>query len=148
MRAGFAHSRVNMDNSAFKKPSPSADGPPVRRSESSYPNDRRGSPRVAIEAEIGLHSETNFYQGFTEDLSDGGLFIATYDVLPVDAKLTVKFSLPDGHQIIANGRVVWVRDLQEGTGPGMGIEFEGLRPDDHAAILHFIELRPALFYSG
>lgn len=133
-------------NDSTDKPAALTANPPERRSRPSFAGDRRSSPRVAIEAEIGLNSETNFYLGFTEDLSDGGLFIATYDVLQVGAKLTVRFQLPEGQEVVANGRVVWVRDAHEDVAPGMGIQFESLRPDDRAAILSFIELRPALFY--
>jgi len=112
--------------------------------------ERRGAERVAVEAVIGFQSETNFFTGFSGDLSDGGLFIATWDVLPVDAELELSFILPDGRQINAAARVSWVRDpprtSDETHQPGMGVVFEGLSESDRQAVMEFIRLRAPLFH--
>ncbi len=114
----------------------------------SWSGDRRSSPRIAIEAELGFESETNFFNGFSEDLSDGGLFIATYNLLPIGCEITVKFGLPEGREITADARVVWVREPHGDVTPGMGVQFVDLGGDDHAAILRFIEERPPVFYDA
>ncbi len=119
-----------------------------RASRPSWTGDRRSSPRISIEAELGFHSETNFFTGFTKDLSDGGLFIATYKTLPIGRTLSVTFGLPEGREITAVGRVVWVREAEGDLPKGMGVRFLDLSDEDHAAILRFIEERPPVFYDS
>ena len=41
------------------------------------PDLRRTSPRFDVELEVSLASESNFYVGLTENISAGGLFVAT-----------------------------------------------------------------------
>ncbi len=111
--------------------------------------ERRTAPRTEIEADIGFQSETNFFMGFTEDISTGGLFIATYDIRPLGTSLCVNFTLPNGHLVSGVGIVRWLREYNEttpDTPPGMGIQFEGLPESDKEAIHSFIEERPAIFY--
>lgn len=124
------------------------DPAPGRVSRPSFADDRRSSPRIAIEAELGFQSETNFFNGFSEDLSDGGLFIATYNVLPIGREITVKFGLPEGREITADALVVWVREPHGDVSPGMGVRFLDLDDEDHAAILRFIGERPPVFYDA
>ncbi len=112
--------------------------------------ERRTAPRVAVETDIGFHSETNFYTGFSGDLSDGGLFVATYDLLPVGTELTVSFVLPEGHQVTARGHVSWLREALDHDGdlhPGMGVAFDDLSMPDHDAVMRFLRRRAPLFYS-
>ena len=114
-----------------------------------YIKERRVAPRIAIEAEVGFQSESNFFMGFSEDVSTGGLFIATYDTRPIGDVLNLNFTLPDGHLISVDGVVRWVREYNETTPetpPGMGIQFERLAPEDKETIEMFIEERPAMFY--
>jgi len=39
---------------------------------------RRAHVRHDVELEVSLESESNFYMGLTENLSEGGLFIAIH----------------------------------------------------------------------
>lgn len=119
-----------------------------RVSRPSWTGERRSSPRIAIDAELGFESDTNFFTGFAEDLSDGGLFIATYKLLPIGRELTVTFGLPEGREITADARVVWVREAHGDVAPGIGVRFRQLAEDDLEAILRFIEERPPVFYDA
>ena len=114
--------------------------------------ERRTTQRTSIEAEVGLHSETNFYTGFSEDISTGGIFIATYNLKAIGARLQVSFSLPGGDRVIdAYGVVRWVREFNEtepDVTPGMGVQFETLSQEDHDAIHEFVEERPTMFYTA
>ncbi len=122
-----------------------ADGRPSR---TSWSDDRRSSPRIEVEAELGFQSETNFFTGFSEDLSDGGLFIATWDTQAIGTELTVTFGLPEGREIKAHAKVMWVREPHGDITPGMGVRFHDLDDEDHKAILRFIEERPPVFYDA
>ena len=109
--------------------------------------EQRASARARIEASVDLHTDTNFFAGLSEDLSDGGLFIATYALLAVGTAVTVSFTLPNERRVNANARVAWLRETRDGSvTPGMGIRFESLAPEDAEAIHEFAAERPPLFY--
>ena len=111
--------------------------------------ERRHAIRTPVDAEVGFQSDTNFFMGFSEDISTGGLFIATFDTRPMGSVMNLNFTLPGGHLISVEGVVRWVReynDTSPDVSPGMGIQFESLRREDQTAIEHFIAERPAMFY--
>lgn len=111
--------------------------------------ERRNSQRIDVEAEVGFQSDTNFFMGFSEDISAGGLFISTFDTRPLGEVMNLNFTLPGGYLISVDGVVRWVREYNETapeTSPGMGVQFENLRQEDKAAIEEFINKRPAMFY--
>lgn len=123
--------------------------PLARRMDEPPPRERRSRERVRIEADIGFQSETNFFTGFSGDLSDGGLFVATYDLLPIGTELTVSFVLPEGHQVTARGHVSWIREPiahDSELHPGMGVAFDEVSEEDRAAILRFTRRRAPLFH--
>jgi len=110
---------------------------------------RRSARRAAIEADIGFQSDTNFFTGFSEDISTGGIFVATFDIRPLGSEMQVSFTLPDGYLVCAQGIVRWAREYNDttpGVEPGMGVQFKDLSADDEAAINGFIEQREPIFY--
>ncbi len=122
---------------------------PKHRRPSAFAIERRSGPRIPVEAEVGFQSDTNFFMGFSEDISLGGLFVATFDTKPLGSALNVNLSLPSGYLISAEGVVRWIRAYHEASpdiSPGMGIQFETLSSRDREAIERFIRQRPALFY--
>ncbi len=131
---------------------PDADEGLVERSSGSPVNDgdRRHTERVSLQADIGLHSATQFFTGLSGDVSRGGLFVATWAPLPLGTEVTVSFVLPGGHQVTAPGRVAWLKDPQRaGEGedsPGMGVRFTTLTDRDRQAIERFLARRPPLFH--
>jgi uncharacterized protein (TIGR02266 family) len=111
--------------------------------------ERRTSPRVPLETQVNFEGGTNFYTGFSQDISSGGLFVCTYDLQPIGTRVELTFSLPDGYTVNAPGQVRWLRDPIEpdpDAPPGMGIMFEELLPEDRRAIDEFVNLRAPLFY--
>jgi uncharacterized protein (TIGR02266 family) len=109
----------------------------------------RTAPRVACEVDIGFQSESNFFTGFSEDISEGGLFISTYDFKTIGTEIDVNFTLPSGHTVIAQGVVRWIRELNPLTPemePGMGVQFIGLGQDDKDAINTYLDQRSPMFY--
>lgn len=111
--------------------------------------ERRKTPRAFLETEITFESADNFYTGFTEDISEGGVFLTTYDLHPMGTEIEVEFTLPTGHIVRAVGVVRWLRDPRDeapDAPPGMGLQFRALLPEDRAAIQEFIDARTPLFY--
>ncbi|MDJ0764433.1 MAG: TIGR02266 family protein [Myxococcota bacterium] len=127
---------------------PSRPGRPSRPA-SDIEENRRSSERRSIAVDIGIHSSTNFFTGFSQDISSGGLFVATFDTLAIGTKLTVNFNLPDGPVLSLDGMVRWVREYNEITPemePGMGIQFEDLPKNDRDAINQFMVKYPPIFF--
>jgi uncharacterized protein (TIGR02266 family) len=112
-------------------------------------DDRRDDLRRNLEVDIGIHSDTNFYTGFTQDISQGGLFVATYNILNIGTQLNINFSLPGGSVLSLEGTVRWVREYNDripDMEPGMGIMFESLNNIDTGEINKFMEEHPPIFY--
>jgi uncharacterized protein (TIGR02266 family) len=110
-------------------------------------------PEVAsdLDVEVGLHTETNFYTGLTQDISAGGVFVATDQIRPVGELITLRFSLPDcPTPIVAHAEVRWTRDAdplsEPDVTPGMGLRFLELSEEARAAINRFTTQRESLFY--
>lgn len=111
--------------------------------------ERRGTGRAVLEAEVGLEGANRFYTGKTGDLSQGGLFIATDTPLLVGTELVLSFVLPDGYRVSAEATVAWVRAPRyrpHELPAGMGVRFDALSAEDHRAIEHFLDQRPPFHY--
>ena len=111
------------------------------------PPSRRREPRRVCELELEFTDETHFYAGITQDLSQGGVFIATYRVFPVGSRLELGFHLPGGTEVRARGVVRWVRGegAPEDERPGMGVAFTDLSDPALAAIADFCRERAPLY---
>src|SRR5512136_288101 len=64
------------------------------------------------------------------NISAGGLFINTEELIRAGARLVVRFELPNKHRVIALSRVCFSK-----KGMGFGIEFLKLDDEDKAEIL-------------
>jgi uncharacterized protein (TIGR02266 family) len=130
---------------------PAARGDKRQSSRAPAGDERRKYERLSLTAEVGLRSDSNFYTGFSDDLSEGGLFIATYSLLPIGSKIEVSFWLPSGHEIITTAEVRWLRDPRRSddhghVSPGMGVRFTALAAEHLSAIREFMDMRPPMFY--
>lgn len=127
--------------------------PPDRRMSSAPPgSERRSSQRIhlVLDVAIGLASDSNFYMGLTEDISEGGLFVATYEFRPIGSKVQVKFLLPGSRtEHTIPGTVRWMRDHEDeetGAMPGMGVQFDNVPEAARRDIENFVNRRAPLFY--
>lgn len=109
---------------------------------------RREHSRFSVDLDVTIGSDHNFYAGFAENLSAGGVFIATHKLKPVGSKIDLSINLPDGAQLHASGEVRWIRvfNEQSDTPPGMGVRFEDLAPAAVEAIQSFLSRRDPLFF--
>jgi uncharacterized protein (TIGR02266 family) len=110
---------------------------------------RRRFERLGAELEVSLLSDSNFYVGLTENLSEGGLFVATYVARPLGSHVEIGVRLPGRPDpLTLRGTVRWVRDYSPTSDgyPGMGIQFDALSESDHADIAAFLVTREALFF--
>lgn len=103
----------------------------------------RNTPRVELSVEIDIDTETNFYTGFTENISTGGIFVATHTPALVGSEVPISFKLPNTNYIVkTRGVVQWNRDFNKvypDTHPGMGLRFLTLSLEDEEAINEYIK---------
>jgi len=108
--------------------------------------------RKSVCARVEMEGDTNFFVGFSQNISEGGLFVATYDTLPTGSRFRLTITLPTfSRPITAAVEVMWVRefregqDLEEGILPGMGCRFLEVGDEDRYAIVQFTQLREPMF---
>jgi len=114
---------------------------------------RREQPRVRMETEIDLTSASNFFSGFSENLSDGGVFVATDRRVPIGAEVELAFRLPDGTEVRGRGVVRWTRSSHDAVSgidaaPGVGVQFVELNGPAEEAVRRFLATRDPIFYPG
>lgn len=110
---------------------------------------RRAYPRFSVDLDVSLGSDHNFYAGFAENLSVGGVFVATHLLKPVGERLELSIHLPDSEIVVRGvGEVRWLRMYSEQSNvpPGMGVRFVHLEPGSLEAIEHFLKQRDPLFF--
>lgn len=109
----------------------------------------RQRDRYTLQAAIDLRSDSNFFTGFSTNLSEGGVFLATYQELPPGTEVQLTLTLPDHPALEVRGTVRWIRELNERVPeltPGLGIQFMGLAADQLEAIRTFVQAREPLFF--
>jgi uncharacterized protein (TIGR02266 family) len=110
-----------------------------------------------------MQGENNFYAGLSEDMSEGGVFIATHHALPIGTPVVLSFTLPDAEEPISvYGTVQWLRGPdataswgtnfgsggEAGVQPGMGIKFHDMEPASLKAIRYFVRQRSPVFFDA
>jgi len=80
------------------------------------------------------------------NVSRGGAFVRTTDLLDPGKRVLLEMQLPDGRQIEALGRVAWTKRAITASGEqpdsGVGVEFLGGAAEQLAALADFVEQRP------
>jgi uncharacterized protein (TIGR02266 family) len=112
-------------------------------------NVRREHDRFSVELEVNVTSEHNLYAGLAENLSAGGVFIATHQLQKVGSKIELSLRMPDSEEEFPIvGEVRWVRLYNEhsDTSPGLGVRFLDLPAGAAAAIGRFLAQREPLFF--
>lgn len=113
------------------------------------PAERRVHRRLPAEIEVTLHSEHNFFTGFTQNISQGGLFIATHQILPIGTRFRVTFTLQGmAGAVNVMCEVRWVRPYHDNldSPPGMGVRFVNMDDETFLAIRTFIQAREPIFF--
>jgi uncharacterized protein (TIGR02266 family) len=108
------------------------------------------APRLDVSLMVSIDSDSNFYVGFTENLSDGGVFVATHVPRAIGSAVNLTVTLPNQMPIRAKGTVAWVREYSESNeaAPGMGVRFDQISPQDVERVLVFARARQPMFFDG
>ncbi|MDP7111944.1 MAG: PilZ domain-containing protein [Myxococcota bacterium] len=104
-------------------------------------DERRGHTRKRVTVKVGLRSEHGFWAGFTEDISEGGIFVATSAPFELGEKVTVNLMLGKQlGQVPVRCVVCWIRpDTGGGLPPGMGLRFIDLDGDAAEQVRKYVE---------
>jgi len=108
------------------------------------PDLRRVFDRASLSLEVTLERDHGFFTGFTENLSEGGLFVATHMPSKVGDRVILAMSLPGAATAVRTEcEVRWLRLFSETSDapPGMGLRFVRLSEDDKREITAFVARR-------
>lgn len=105
-------------------------------------SDKRKSARIAVNHEF--QSVAQFLREYALNVSEGGVFIRTADVLPVGTDVSLRFSIivDDFETIEGEGQVVRAVHVGGREPPGMGVVFTSLTPASRDAIARLFVRRP------
>lgn len=114
-------------------------------------------PHDAARAEVslGTHSISNLYQGLVGNdiVENGGIFVATYNVLPLGQRVALRILFPGGNQIDALGVVHWIREARGRMGetsetvhPGYGARFVEISKEGRDLVHRYAQNREPIFY--
>jgi uncharacterized protein (TIGR02266 family) len=108
-------------------------------------SNRRGSARVPCAIELEFAHDSHFFAGLSQDISEGGIFVATYERLPIGTGLSLTFEIQEG-SVEVRGEVRWIRDAEQGDHrPGLGIAFTEVSPEAADRIARYCARRPPLY---
>jgi len=101
-----------------------------------------------VEVNVGGNTQSNFWMGFG-GYDEAGVFLCTYEVLPVGTACNVLVTLPGMLEFRATGTIRFVVDPLDFTSdaePGIGIQFADLDDDAKSLMKRFIQKRAPMFY--
>lgn len=99
------------------------------------PSERRRAQRSALTVRVDYATVDEIFSEFTRDINEGGLFIETEKPHLPGTEVSMQFHLPGSDEVVETvGRVVRSSSGGPGEIPGMGIEFDELKPDDRKKI--------------
>lgn len=108
----------------------------------------RAAPRLEARLVASVEDPAGHHVGFTENLSEGGAFVATKAPGRVGDEISLMIALPDLALVHARGTVRWLRapTKRNGMSPGIGIRFERLSPLDAVRIQDFLATRRSMLF--
>ncbi len=112
-------------------------------------SNQRTAQRIDVEIEVTLTGPHTFFSGFTMDISEGGVFVATHEIFPIGTEFRMILFLGK-ERLEIDSLVVWVRgedsSIISGEEPGMGLKFLKLDSRSLSVISEFIKKREPILY--
>jgi uncharacterized protein (TIGR02266 family) len=104
--------------------------------------DRRRRSRIGLHAAVSGTSQTNFFAGLSENISESGVFVATMSPPPVGETVHLKVTVNGdaARSVVVRGVVRWHRTDDSGSQTGCGIQFQDVGPDAQHAIAALMRL--------
>jgi uncharacterized protein (TIGR02266 family) len=103
----------------------------------------RTSPRPQISCQVEVRRDGDVEPAriisYTQDISSGGMFIVTPNVLPTGESVEVVLSTPSTWEpLTLRASVAWRRAATEIEPAGIGLQFVELSPDERIALADFV----------
>ena len=141
---------------AEPKPTPTAIADPAPPAEEkAAPPQKSGEEfrrhtRIEYETEVSMESGSQFFTGFTRNISAGGLFMATHDVRDLGTIFRLRFNIPEiRRNFDVEAEVRWVcppNPHRPEQTPGMGVNFLDLPDKDRRILDAYIAKRETIFF--
>ena len=130
-----------------KRPPPMSRRPSSRRMPAVRPAGIDASP-LSMEVVLNATSESNLYLGFSQDVAEGGVFIATYEARPIGARVDLALHLEGAEPVKLAGHVHWLRPQGSGDDMpvGVGVRLGEISSDVAKALQSFAVRRTPIFY--
>jgi len=112
---------------------------------------KRAQQRLTMELDVDLDGGDGTCQGFSENLSRGGMFVATHLEKAVGSSVEFCIHMPEGFDAVRGvGEVRWIRAHDEWSDvpPGMGILFVRLEPGCADTLARFVSHLQLMAESG
>jgi Tfp pilus assembly protein PilZ len=84
----------------------------------------RQARRFAVHREVTMQYQGNTWSAVCDDLSEGGCFLLSSQLLPVGSVAIIKIRQSWWNHIRIPARIVWMREQHGRTGMGISFEFE------------------------
>ena len=95
--------------------------------------------RMNMSAKVTIRSQTNFFMGFSENISEGGVFISTMSPPGIGETIEINIPLENSENaVVVEGIVRWHRRQGDGTATGCGVQFMELSSEAKRAIENLI----------
>lgn len=103
--------------------------------------ERRNFLRVPLRVEVNLRNENTFFTGFSENLSEGGLFIATEAPFDIGDRVDLTLSLMGDQPTTQRATVRWIRPFGAigGLPTGIGVQFDDLGEERLIDLQEFVD---------
>lgn len=105
-------------------------------------NAPRGLPRIPLEAPVRMRLREREWPGTARNLSRGGVFVESAELLDARAELALELALPETPLALAStAQVIWTRAPEPELAPGMGLRFLGLDRPTARQLSEYVEER-------
>ena len=104
---------------------------------------------LSLEVVLDATSESNLWLGFSQDMAEGGVFIATYETRPLGARIEISLRLhEDAEPIFLFGNVHWLRPPSAGDDfpVGVGVRLADVSTETARVLQKFAARRTPIFY--
>lgn len=110
--------------------------------------EKRAHKRVAMQVAVSGVGEDNFFVGFSEDISEGGVFISTMCPPCIGENIDLSIAISEEQALTIRGAVRWHRSNGRGEPTGCGVCFLPMSTEQALLLQQALSLtgRDPLFY--
>ena len=110
--------------------------------------EKRIHKRVGMNVAVSGVSEDNFFVGFSEDISEGGVFVSTLCPPALEEIIDLSIAISPELTLSVRGEVRWHRTNQRREATGCGVRFLAMTPEQTRLLTEALSIigREPLFF--